>query len=137
MEIKINLEQRLYVIPFTGGITYFGFDNCYRDAVAMAEKMNALKSVSKGLEYIAPTPEMIGTIDCYEAYQHLLGHFSKHQASKQTWYTPGTPAKVRSILKMHTTKWASFGCFLAIRKQDVTPVKNTMSSASLGAPAER
>jgi hypothetical protein len=98
-DIKLNAEQRLYVLRCGDGYTCFGFDNCYRDAVAMAERMNALKSVNNGLEYIAPTADMIGTIECYEAYQALGQQFAKHPASKRTWFTPGTPTKVQSMLE--------------------------------------
>ena len=89
----------MFVISNGGGVSCFGFDNCYRDAVAMAERMNALKSVNNGVEFVAPTTDMIGTIVCYEAYQGLLGHFATHPVSKRTWYTPGTPQKVKSILE--------------------------------------
>lgn len=98
-QISLNLTQKLFVIPCGGGYTCFGFDNCYRDAVAMADRMNALKSVNNGLEYLAPTADMIGTIECYEAYQELVQQFAKHPASKRTWFTPGTPTKVQSILE--------------------------------------
>lgn len=97
--ITLNEKQRLYVIPCGDGFTCFGFDNCYRDAVAMAERMNALKSVNNGAEYVAPTPDMVGTIECYEAYQDLSGHYAKHPVSKRTWYTPGTPKPVIRILE--------------------------------------
>lgn len=98
-DIKLNPEQRLYVLPCGDGYTCFGFDNCYRDAVAMAERMNALKSVNNGLEYLAPTADMIGTIECYEAYQELVQCFARHPVSKRTWFTPGTPTKVKTILE--------------------------------------
>ncbi|ABD72009.1 conserved hypothetical protein (plasmid) [Rhodoferax ferrireducens T118] len=99
MNITINKERRLYVIGTGGGFSCFGFDNCYRDAVAMASQMNALRSVNNGLEYVAPTIDEIGTMACYEAYEHLASHFAKHPASKKTWFIPGTASRVKTILE--------------------------------------
>ncbi len=99
MNITINKERRLYVIGTGGGYSCFGFDNCYRDAVAMASQMNALRSVNNGLEYVAPTFAEIGTMACYEAYQQLLSHFARHPASKKTWFIPGTDSRVKTILE--------------------------------------
>jgi hypothetical protein len=96
-KIKINAEQRLYVIPCGDGFSCHGFDNVYRDAVAMAEKMNKTPT-GAALIYTAPNPDLIGTLECYDQYQALLGHFTKHPASKRTWYQPGTPKKVQAIL---------------------------------------
>jgi hypothetical protein len=63
----------------------------------MAEKMNKTPT-GAALIYTAPNPDLIGTMECYDQYQALLGHFTKHPASKRTWYQPGTPKKVQAIL---------------------------------------
>lgn len=99
MTVTINQEQRLFVIKSGSGYSCFGFDNCFRNAVQMAEKMNALTSVNGGVRYLAPTEDMLGTLTCYEAYQQLIAAFANHPASKATWFTPGTPRKVQSILE--------------------------------------
>lgn len=88
-QVSINNEQRRYVIPCGDGYTCFGFDNCYSDALAMSQMM--------GVE--PPDALSIGTLDCYNAFLELSAAFAKHPASKDIWFTPGTPDKVRKILK--------------------------------------
>jgi hypothetical protein len=91
MEIKLNNEQRLYVIPCGGGYTCLGYDVCFDDATQVA---NAI-----GRQADAPTEAMRGTLDCYELHGRLWAEYSKHPVSKRTWYRAGTPAKVRSIIE--------------------------------------
>jgi hypothetical protein len=99
MAVTINLEQRLFVIPCGPGYTCFGFDNCYRDSVVMAQMMSVEP----------PDALSIGTMVCYNAYKALCVKFGKHPASKDTWFTPGTPAKVRSILKAAIRSYKTYG----------------------------
>ena len=97
--ISINNEQRLFVIPCGGGFSCLGFDNCYRDAVAMAQMMKVEP----------PDALSIGTMACYNAYLELGSAFSKHAASKQTWFTPGTPEQVRRILNRAIVSYQESG----------------------------
>lgn len=98
MEITLNEQQRLYVINNGGGYSCLGFDNCFRDAVQLAELMNKVRKAG-GPQHLAPSPEMIGTMECYKRYRELLNAFAQHPASKNTWYSPGTPAAVKRVLE--------------------------------------
>ena len=97
--VTINAAQRLFVIPCGDGFSCLGFDNCYRDALAMAQMMNVEP----------PDALSIGTMACYDAYLTLCGSFSRHPASKDIWFTPGTPERVRKILKSAIKSHRSHG----------------------------
>jgi len=99
VEITLNLEKKLYVLRHpSGGYTCFGFDNCFRDAVAMAERMNTHR-LSSTTPIAPPDASLHGTIECHQIYQQLLAAWAKHPASKKTWYDPRTPNKVTGILE--------------------------------------
>lgn len=99
-QITINQERRLYILNNGGGYYCYGFDNCYRDAVALAKRMTEHEAGKKdAVQYQAPSPSLVGTIECYERYKALLAQWATHPASKKTWFEPGTPKKVMDILE--------------------------------------
>jgi hypothetical protein len=89
-EVKLNDDQKLYVIPAgESGYSCFGYENAFRDATAIAEKLNLEK----------PDRADIGTIEMYDRYRELVALLGKdNAASSQTWYTPGTPTAVIRVL---------------------------------------
>lgn len=88
--LGLNQEQRLYVIQHSGGgISCFGFDNCYEETKQLADVMNLA----------GPSPDMLGTRECYQMNKALHEAYRTHHASKRTWYSTGTPKKVASILE--------------------------------------
>lgn len=87
--LAINAEQRLYVTDNGHGISCFGFDNCFQEAHQLAQVMNMA----------GPTPDMLGTRECYALNKSLHAAFATHPASKKTWYRAGTPKKVAAILE--------------------------------------
>lgn len=91
MAISINQEQRLFVIPSGDGYSCFGFDNCFKEAQAMAKIM--------GLNEQMPMESETGTLKQYEQHAALIRQFSSHPASGQTWFNPDTPEVVRTTLE--------------------------------------
>lgn len=87
--LGINELQRLYVIKNGYGVSCFGFDNCFQETQQLAQVMNM----------VGPTPEMLGTRECYTLNKQLHAAFATHPASKKTWYRAGTCKKVASILE--------------------------------------
>ena len=87
--LALNEEQRLYVIDNGYGFSCFGFDNCFQEAQQLAQVMNMT----------GPTPDMLGTRECYTLNKSLHAAFVTHPASKKTWYRAGTPKKVAAILE--------------------------------------
>lgn len=88
-QISLNDTQRLYVIPSGSGFSCYGYDNCFRDNKALAEKM--------GLPELAPKEEEIGTLKQYEQHGELIKIASTRDLG--TWFTPGTPPEVEHILE--------------------------------------
>ena len=89
MKVSLNQQQQLYVIPSGQGYSCYGFDNCFQATVQLCAK----------LRKPAPLPALKGTLDLYQQYQDLIGQFSKSQASQTTWFDPGTPIEVQTILE--------------------------------------
>jgi hypothetical protein len=90
MQVTTNQNQRLFVIPAGhGGYSCFGFDNCFRDATALAERL--------GRGDLAPRREEIGTLAQYEQYQSLVRLASGCELG--TWFSPDTPVRVREVIE--------------------------------------
>ncbi len=89
--VTINEDQQLFVIGQGRGFSTYGFDNCMREAMALAEAV--------GRPDLAPRAEDRGRIEQYEAYQALLGEFARHPASEGTWYGGGTDPEVARVLE--------------------------------------
>ena len=89
--IRLNDEQKLYVIPAGGGYSCFGYENCARDSRALADKL--------GRPDLMPGEAHFGTVEGYALYRELLGLASKRDLG--TWFTPGTPKPVEDIIARH------------------------------------
>ncbi|WP_425953117.1 hypothetical protein [Ralstonia pseudosolanacearum] len=92
MQVSVNNQQRLFVIPAGGGFTCLGFDVCYRESLALALAM--------GLKEKCPKESEVGTIGQYNQYRHLINLAGQHPAFKTTtWFNMETPMRVREILE--------------------------------------
>jgi len=90
LQVTTNPDRRLFVIPAGhNGYSCFGFDNCYRDAKALAERI--------GRPDMAPRPDQIGTLEQYEQYLQLIRLANGRDLG--TWYSPDTPQRVREVLE--------------------------------------
>src|SRR5208282_4111007 len=102
MEIKLNEEQRLYVIPCGKGYTCLGFDNCFDETSQLAQLLNAAP----------PNPAQIGTQGQYDYYQNLIAQFCRRpDLNQETWFDPGTLEPVKERLehaRLHDQKLRLF-----------------------------
>lgn len=90
MDITINAEQQLYVIPCGGGYTCFGFKNARAHAEQIAHLL--------GRDDLMPLQEEFGTVAGYRRYERAVAAFGSSVASKRTYFDPGTAPEVRKIL---------------------------------------
>lgn len=94
-KVTLNADQRLYVIKESGGYSTFGWDNAYRDALEMHNRL-----AKAGVSSAPPTPENIGTLAGYAEYHELLTEYAKcSKANSNTWFSLNTPTKVRRVLE--------------------------------------
>lgn len=77
VEVTINEEQRLYVIPCGKGYTCLGFDVCERRTVHLAREMAA-----KG--HTIPGPAHVGTLARYEQYRHFC-ELARQENERTGW----------------------------------------------------
>lgn len=91
MNVTVNEEQKLFVITSAGGYTCFGFENCFREAKALAQRL--------GVNELKPTAEQIGKLEQYENYIKLLGMLRESGRDLGTWFDPRTVEPVRRILE--------------------------------------
>ena len=91
MNVTINAEQKLFVIHSSGGFSCFGFENCFRDSMALAERL--------GVKNLAPSPEQIGMLEQYENYIRLLEIARDSKRDLGTWYDPRTSKEVINVLE--------------------------------------
>jgi hypothetical protein len=89
-EIKLNAEQRLYIIPSAGGgYSCHGFDVVERDMRQLSEILD------QPWRPECDTP----SLSTYEWYRCLLQFYGDSPHSKKTWWNPGTTATVKRHLE--------------------------------------
>jgi len=93
VEIKLNQEQQLYVIPCGDGYSCFGFSNAQRDTEFIAAQLQR--------HDLKPTSSEFGTLEGYAKYRAACQAWASSSKSKHTWFTPGTPPKVQRILEQY------------------------------------
>lgn len=97
MEVTINQEQRLFVIPSGDGYSCMGFDVVFKKLKQIIEYLD-LRS-KDGVSVEAKVDE-IGTMAQYAMYQKAVAEASKANI-KETWFDPATPFEVRRILERY------------------------------------
>ena len=105
-QVTCNDDQRLFVIPAgSSGWSAFGYDNCYREAKALRERLlehadvlppEAAKALREDLE---PKESEIGTLEQYGQHRELISILDKSKVDLGTWFVPGTPKAVENILE--------------------------------------
>lgn len=90
MEITVDNNLGHFVLANNHGVTCFGFDVCHSNLTQLLQNMD------KG----APTTEP-GTLQDYDAYRAAIAEYADHPASKNTWFEPGTDARVKDILEAY------------------------------------
>lgn len=92
-EIKLNIEQSLYVIPCGEGHTCFGFENARKHCEQIAQALNRSD--------LMPTPEIFGNFEGYGLYEHAVKAWASSLESKKTYFDPGTDQKVQAVLEKY------------------------------------
>lgn len=88
--VTLNAEQRLFVLPQSGGYSCLGFDVVFKRLVQFA------KLLGRAL----PNPEGIGKLEQYQEYR-LAEKAYIATNPKETLYDPDTPLAVQSCLESY------------------------------------
>ena len=91
MNVTLNAEQRLYVIPCGDGYSCFGFANARDHADQIAEHLKR-----PDLNF---STEDFGAPSGYEKYQAAVQAWAASPRSRKTYFDPGTDPKGARILE--------------------------------------
>ncbi len=94
MEVTVNGEQRLFVIPEARGWSCLGFDVVYKHLRALGEKLARF-----GIDIAQVREEEIGSLAQYEQYREAIALIGDKDLG--TWFDPDTPKPVRAILERY------------------------------------
>lgn len=97
MEVTINQEQRLFVIPEGDGYSCLGFDNVFKQLKQIIEYLDLKDGWGRSL--LADEKEK-GTMAQYALYRKAVSWAMKANI-KETWFDPETPFEVRRILERY------------------------------------
>lgn len=93
LDVRPDSQAKHYVLACDGGFSCLGFEN----ARAHAEQIAALLSRPD----LAIGPQDFGQVSGYRKYQRAVQAWCDSPQSKQTYFDPHTPAKVRQILERY------------------------------------
>lgn len=91
MNVSLNAERALYVIPAGGGYTCFGFANARDHAGQIAERLQRPS--------LAFDADDFGTLAGYAKYQAAVQAWAGSPQSRQTYFDPGTDPKAARVLE--------------------------------------
>ncbi|WP_404302427.1 hypothetical protein [Alicycliphilus denitrificans] len=92
MNVTLNAEQRLYVIPCGDGYTCLGFDNARSHADQIAARLQRPDLAFATSDH--------GALVGYAKYQAAIAAWGRSQLTLQTYFDPGTdPKAVRALEK--------------------------------------
>ena len=97
MEITINQDQRLFVIPEGDGYSCMGFDVVFKKLKQIIEYLDLRDEWGSPLK--ADENEK-GTLAQYSMYRNAVSRAMEANI-KETWFDPDTPFKVRRILEKY------------------------------------
>ena len=92
MNVTLNAEQRLYVIPCGDGYTCLGFDNARSHADQIAARLQRPDLAFASSDH--------GSLDGYAKYQAAIAAWGRSQLTLQTYFDPGTDPKAARALEM-------------------------------------
>lgn len=99
MNVTVNQEQRLFVIPSGGGYTCLGFDVVYDNCLELVKRIRQHHIVPSEQPLPAVEQADVGTIGQYAQYQRLLNIVGTRKIG--TWFNHSTPVKVRQVLETY------------------------------------
>ncbi|TXI26042.1 MAG: hypothetical protein E6Q64_08990 [Ottowia sp.] len=91
MNVTLNPEQRLYVVPCGDGYTCLGFDNARGHADQIAARLQRPD--------LAFAPGDHGSLDGYAKYQAAIAAWGRSPLTQQTYFDPGTDPKAANALE--------------------------------------
>ncbi len=91
VNVRINHEQKCYIITSDEAVSCLGFENCYKKVVALARRLNC------GDLFLSQS--QIGSMVFYLYYLELVKLGASHPAMHETWFDEDTPDKVQSTLE--------------------------------------
>jgi len=103
--ITINAKQQLYVIPCGDGYSTRGFKNVFREAEALASRLNRPE--------LTPIKSEFGKLSVIKKHHRLARLALKKDLG--TWFNPDTPLKVQKILETARKKSTQLRLFLGDR----------------------
>jgi len=87
--VTINNERRLYVLTTPHGTSAYGFDNCFKEANALAVRLGR-----------SPLPkEKIGSEEAYLFRDSCIDEVRTKGIDLGTWFDPDTPRELRETLE--------------------------------------
>lgn len=112
LNISTNPERKLFLLKTAHGVSCFGFDNAYNEALQLTRLMHRASALEERVDEVTglvalhmdgkpvgPTPVLYGTLEGYEEYRRAVKAYGEHPASKKTYFQPGTPKKVARVLE--------------------------------------
>ncbi|WP_038214437.1 hypothetical protein [Xenophilus azovorans] len=91
MNVTLNLEQRLYVIPCGDGYSCLGFDNARDHADQIAARLNQ--------PLLGFSPGDHGSLAGYAKYRAATDAWGRSPLTQQTYFDPGTDPKAARALE--------------------------------------
>lgn len=91
MNVTLNTEQRLYVIPCGGGYSCLGFDNARDHANQIARRLKQPALAFGDGDHGSPTG--------YAKYQAAIEAWGRSPLTRQTYFDPGTDPKAARALE--------------------------------------
>lgn len=92
MNVTMNTEQRLYVIPCGDGYSCLSFDNARDHANQIASKLDQ--------PALAFGPEDHGTLAGHAKYRAAIDAWSRSPLAHKTYFDPGTEPDAARVLEM-------------------------------------
>lgn len=91
MDVRINQDQEVFVIPRGDYFSCFGFDNLLRELKQILARL--------GISDPRADDSKRGTLEQYQAHRDAIGKLAKKGGVKETWFDPETPEEVRQVLE--------------------------------------
>jgi hypothetical protein len=91
MNVTLNTEQKLYVIPSGPGFSCLGFDNARDHAGLIASRLEQPALAFGDNDY--------GALSGYEKYEAAISAWGQSPLTRQTFFDPGTDPKAAKVLE--------------------------------------
>lgn len=114
MEITLNQEQRLFVIPAGEGYSCLGFDVVFNHCRELARRIKKFALLRPGTELPPVLESQIGTPEQHQQYRDFVAIIGDRKTG--TWFDYDTPGRVRQILDEYRKEGGHLRLFYGDRK---------------------